>query len=245
MWSTSRRRGGNYGMGRPPKLVSLTRRGQVKFAPSSLQWSGLEKALGAKLSPKHREEIARMTAHPVMGYLSKAAAERAAPRWIDAKGWLVDAASDSEKIAKRFTSAPAKNTHDAIYVARAHVYARLGQILRANGHTAIPIDDILVMLPIAVKETIRHVGSLESKGDGAWRNWVCALNKFFTEQGLPTGIRKDALGSAGFVHFLMAIQKLFPAPLREHIPTEEGGHLDAIAGAAYRALRNKPAEISK
>jgi hypothetical protein len=231
-------------MGRPPKLVSLTLRGQEKFAPTSLQWSGLEKALGAKISHKQREEIARLTADPITGYLSKAAAERAAPRLIDARDWLVDVASHSEKIAKRFTSPPARTT-DAISAARAHVYARLGQILRANGHAAIPIDDIVVMLPIAVKETIRHVGSLESKGDSAWRNWVCALNRLFREQRLPAGIRKDALGSAGFVHFLMAIQKLFPAPLRERILTEEGGHhLDAIAGAAYRALRNKPAEIS-
>jgi hypothetical protein len=223
------------------------------FNPSPQKWAGLEKALGAKLSSHQREAITRLTAglksDPLSGYFSRAAAERSSSKMIDAKEWLDGAKSVSNQMAKTFTSAPPRGKHHATNAARARVYARLNQILMANGYTG-PIDEIFSILPAAVEATIRDVDSLESKsrsGGAAWRDWVTDLNAFFAEEGLPTTVRKDALGSAGFVHFLAAIQKLFPAALREHEPKEEDGHLDAMAGATNRALtrKNKLPETSQ
>jgi hypothetical protein len=214
---------------------------ELKFAPSHHQWSGVEKALGAKLSSDQREAIVRLTSTPFTGYLSKAAAERASSKMIDAKDWLSDAKKESGRIAKLFISAAAPGKRDAIHAARAQVYARLDQMLKANGHIG-PIDEIFTMLPVAVLMTIRDVDSLESKSrsaGGAWREWVAALNKLFEEHELPCGISKDLRVSAGFVHFLAAIQKLLPQEVREHMPTEVDVYPHAIAEAAYRATASE------
>jgi hypothetical protein len=180
---------------------------EPKFAPSHHAWSGLEKALGAKLLSDQREAIVQLTSAPFTGYLSNAAAERASAKMIDARDWLSEAKKESGHIAKLFTSAAAPGKRDAIHAARARVYAKLGQMLKANGHPGpSPIDEIFTMLPAAVFLTIRDVNSLESKSrsaGGAWREWVAALKKLFEEHELPSGISKDPV-SAGFVRFLAA-----------------------------------------
>jgi len=105
------------------------------------------------------------------------------------------------------------------------------------------------MLPSAIEATIRNVDHLESKSrsDGAaWRDWVVALKVFFEEHQLPSGVSKDVRVSTGFVHFLAAIQRVFPPAVREHMPQEEESFPHAIAEAAYRALiRGKLSETSQ
>jgi hypothetical protein len=239
-------------MGRPPKLVNGTMwAAPAAFKPKPHEWARLEKALGAKLASDQRDAITRLTSDPFAGYLSKVAAERASSKMIDAKDWLKEARITSGKMAKMFTSPPPPppGKRDAIHKARANVYARLEQILKANGHGQLPFDEIFTLLPSAVEATIRDVGSLESKsrsGGDAWRDWVVAIQALFAEHGLPCGITNDVLVEKGFVHFVAAVQRLLPQAVREHMPKEEGGYPHAIAKAAHRAqTRDKLPENSQ
>jgi hypothetical protein len=138
-------------MGRPPKLVNgVMYPRPATFKPSLRDWSGLERALGAKISNDQRDGITRLIfdpSDPLAGYLSKAAAERASSKMIDAKDWLDEARIASRKIAKTFTSPPPPGKRDAIHKARANVYARLEQILNANGLASLGLETMSLATP--------------------------------------------------------------------------------------------------
>lgn len=225
-------------MGRPPKLINGTMWQPPAFSLSDRQWLSIERALGKKLSIENRDSIEAIT----KTYLSNAAAEQSSSKTTDAKGWLTDAAKAARLIEKVFTRTAPAGERDAFHSARAHVYVQLQTILEASGHKgAIPIGDIMTMLPSAIDATIRNRDHLESRlrsPGQSWREWSGELSVYFEGQGLPAGIRKDAGGAAGFVHFLAALQKTFPIKYREHMPDDQDGMLDALAKAAERA-RNR------
>jgi hypothetical protein len=196
------RRSGKIPIGRggPPPL---------EFGASD--WQRIEKASGLQLLPGVRDEIAVVTAEAQAASFMEMNADRAG----DAKEHLVEF---REAVKRLVDAIPARNFGATSY-ARGLVYNRMrGDSWRDPQSPAYfedPVETLARRLESWVAACDDAIAELDNpdfvirEGEG-WNLWIIRLTRIFRNNGLPTGVRSDDLGSPSpFVLLVDQIQRYF------------------------------------